>query len=66
MEIKDIHKELIENWKDPFPKPEIEHFDDVIVVRDDLLEAGSKTRFLDLLIKSTDCDEWVFGGANKI
>ena len=66
MEINEHYKNLIDSWSDPFPSPEIRHFGDVIVVRDDLLEAGSKTRFLDLLVKSTDCDEWVFGGANKI
>ena len=56
----------INEWTDPFPSPVIDRYDDIIVVRDDLLEGGSKVRFLDYLIKTTDCDEWVFGGANKI
>ena len=56
----------IDNWKDPFPPPVVEKYADIIVVRDDLLEGGSKVRFLDYLIKTTDCEEWVFGGANKI
>jgi len=68
MEVKSAehYLELVKDWKDPYPMPEIRYFGDIIVVRDDLLEAGSKTRFLDLLIQSTDIDEWVFGGANKI
>ena len=57
---------LVKDWEDPYPEPELIHFGDIKVVRDDLLEAGSKVRFLDLLIQTTDCDEWVFGGANKI
>jgi hypothetical protein len=69
---KKYYLKLTENWKDPMPEPVIEYYDtggykkNIVVVRDDLLEAGSKSRFLDLLVKNTDCKEWVFGGANKI
>ena len=68
MEVKDTkyYLDLVKHWEDPYPIPEIRHFGDIKVVRDDLLEAGSKVRFLDYLIQSTDVDEWVFGGANKI
>lgn len=39
-------------WKDPWPKPVIIKYDDVYVVRDDLIQYGSKVRFLDFYIKS--------------
>lgn len=53
---------LIENWKDPWPDPVIEDHEGFLVVRDDLLNAGSKVRFLDFLISSKkEINEWVFG-----
>jgi hypothetical protein len=58
--------ELVKDWEDPYPAPVIEEHDGVHVVRDDLLEAGSKMRFIDKLIRDTDCEEWVFGGSNKV
>ena len=54
------------NWTDPNPPPIVEMHHGFHVVRDDLLEYGSKTRFIDYLVKTTECDEWVFGGANKV
>lgn len=56
----------VSSWVDPNPAPVIEEHDGAFVVRDDLLGVGSKVRFIDYLIKTTDCDEWVFGGANPI
>ena len=57
--------ELLKDWEDPNPKPIIEMHNGFHVVRDDLLQYGSKTRFIDYLIKS-EGTEWVFGGANKV
>ena len=57
--------ELLSDWIDPNPKPIVETHNNFYVVRDDLLEYGSKTRFIDYLIKS-EGNEWVFGGANKV
>jgi cysteine synthase len=42
------------------PDPIVERFGNIDVVRDDLIEGGSKTRFLPFLIKGAD--EVVFGG----
>lgn len=41
-----------EEWSDPYPKPVLEEHNGITVVRDDLLEAGSKTRFLDFLVRT--------------
>ena len=57
---------LVEDWQDPYDKPVVENIEGIDVVRDDLLPAGSKQRFIDKLIKDTDCEEWVFGGSNKV
>ena len=54
----------IGNWKDPFPAPVIEEHDGFMVVRDDLLDGGSKMRFADYLIKSQpEIEEWVYGSS---
>ena len=51
-------------WKDPNPKPVIEKHGKVFVVRDDLLDAGTKIRAIDFLISSEkDVEEWVFGSS---
>ena len=61
-EIDDDYLELVKNWKDPYPTPQLVEHDGILVVRDDLLNAGSKVRFVDYLIGSnTDINEWVFG-----
>jgi len=54
--------QLIGDWKDPWPDPVIKEHEGFLVVRDDLLNAGSKVRFLDFLIgKEKHINEWVFG-----
>lgn len=59
-------KNLTKNWEDPNPDPVIELHQGIHVVRDDLLEAGSKQRFADLLIKSKeDVTEWVYGSSPR-
>ena len=40
------------DWKDPFPAPVVEEHDGFMIVRDDLLDGGSKMRFADYLIQS--------------
>jgi len=62
----DDYLQLVSDWEDPNPSPVLTEHNNVIVVRDDLLEGGSKVRFIDKLIKDTPCDEWVFGGSNKV
>jgi hypothetical protein len=56
--------ELVSDWEDPYPTPVIEKHNNYFVLRDDLLEGGSKIRFLDFLIQSkTDVEEWVYGSS---
>lgn len=47
---------LIKNWKDPWPDPVIIKYNDIYVLRDDLIEYGSKVRFLDYFVKSLSPD----------
>ena len=56
--------ELVKDWEDPNQKPIIELHDGIHVVRDDLLDAGSKVRFIDCFVKSLpeSVKEVVFGG----
>jgi len=52
------------DWKDPFPAPVVEEHDGFVVVRDDLLDGGSKMRFADYLIQSQpEIEEWVYGSS---
>ena len=66
MIVAEDYLELVSDWSDPYDPPMLVNHDDVIVVRDDVLPAGSKIRFIDKLIRDTDCEEWVFGGSNKV
>ena len=54
---------MVDDWNDPYPKPIIQQYDGFNVVRDDLLEYGSKIRFLDYFIKTTPHKEIVFGSS---
>lgn len=55
------------NWVDPNEKPVIIEHEGIFVVRDDLLEVGSKSRALDYLIghhpKTQHIKEWVYGSS---
>ena len=57
--------ELIGDWQDPNPAPVIELHNNIHVVRDDLLQYGSKLRFVDYFIghapENKEVKEWVFG-----
>lgn len=56
---------MIGDWKDPNPEPIIRLHDGIFVVRDDLLNYGSKIRFVDYFIghapENKEVTEWVFG-----
>lgn len=58
--------EQVKDWEDPYHAPIVIDYDGFQVVRDDLLDFGSKIRFIDYLIQSEENDEWVFGGANPV
>ena len=64
-ETAEPYLQSIGDWQDPNPEPVLELHEDVIVVRDDLLGAGSKIRFVDYLIghdpSNLRVKEWVFG-----
>ena len=62
-ETPEDYLELVKDWEDPWPDPIIEMHDGVHVVRDDLLNAGSKVRFVDYYIKTLpeSVKEVVFG-----
>ena len=44
--------DLIGDWQDPNPKPILEEYEGFMVVRDDLLYGGTKSRVADYLISS--------------
>jgi hypothetical protein len=59
--------EVVKDWTDPMPAPVLEEHESVTVVRDDLLPAGSKSRFIDYMIRSApDVDEWVYGNSPRV
>ncbi len=57
---------LVADWHDPHPAPEIETHEGFHVVRDDLLQYGSKMRFIDYMVRTATEKEFVFGGSNKV
>lgn len=65
MTTADDYLSLIGDWHDPFSTPQLEMHDGIYVVRDDVLGAGSKVRFLDYLVghapEFASVREWVFG-----
>ena len=58
---------LIGDWQDPNPDPVVTEHDGYFVVRDDLLDVGSKARAGDFLIghskENKDVEEWVYGSS---
>jgi hypothetical protein len=50
------------DWYDPNPEPVIIQHDGIYVVRDDLLDGGSKVRFADFMVRNIDKHELVYGG----
>lgn len=59
-----INTQILNGWEDPNPNPIVEVHNGINVVRDDLLECGSKIRFIDYLIghskETNDIHEWVY------
>ena len=55
----------VKDWEDPNPKPVLDEHEGFVVVRDDLLNAGSKIRGIDYIIghmpEFKDTKEFVFG-----
>lgn len=56
---RDWFLEVTKDWKDPLPDPALMMHDDIVVVRDDLIN-GSKCRFADLLVQSIKEDTLVY------
>lgn len=57
---------LVSDWKDPYGPPVVETHCGILVVRDDLLPAGSKIRFIDKLVQDMQQPELVSGGSNPV
>jgi hypothetical protein len=57
---REDYLKLAEGWTDPFGQPTVERFDRFQVVRDDLIEVGSKGRFADLFLKHQTADHFVY------
>ena len=59
--------EMIGDWQDPNPAPVLESHDGITVVRDDLLNYGSKIRFADYFVghapENRNIKEWVYGSS---
>lgn len=56
--------EILAGWKDPYRKPVVKNYGKFRVVRDDLLEIGSKARFADaLFFLHPEIGEWVYGSS---
>ena len=53
--------EMVKDWEDPNPPLVIKEYDGIKVVRDDLLNHGSKIRFVDKYIRDVKAKEIVFG-----
>ena len=58
---RDEYLKLVKDWTDPNPPPVVVKHDGFLVVRDDLLGAGSKARSLDYFVKNFEGKELVFG-----
>lgn len=63
--ISDQVKKWIKTWEDPWKPPIVIMHEDFYIVRDDLIQYGTKIRGLDFLIghdpRYMDIDKWVFG-----
>lgn len=58
------YDDLVNEWTDPNPKPQIVEHEGIYVVRDDLMPGGTKARGADCLIgNDTQTQEWVYGSA---
>ena len=66
-DIAQQYLDLIGDWQDPNPKPEIVEHEGYYVVRDDLIPVGTKARGGDYIIghdpEHKDVQEWVYGSS---
>ena len=56
---------LVSGWRVPTPRPRLQTYGAVTVVREDEREYGTKSRLLDALMCATDAREFVFGSASS-
>lgn len=59
----DYYLDLIGDWQDPNPAPIIVEHEGIHVVRDDMLEVGSKARAADYLVRNATQTEIVYGSS---
>lgn len=59
----DYYLDLIGDWQDPNPAPVIVEHEGIHVVRDDMLEVGSKARAADFLVRNATQTEIVYGSS---
>lgn len=59
----DYYLDLIGDWQDPNPAPQIVEHEGIHVVRDDLLEVGTKARAADYLVRNAKQTELVYGSS---
>lgn len=59
----EYYLDLIGDWQDPNPTPVIMEHEGIHVLRDDLLEVGTKARAADYLIRNTPHKEIVYGSS---
>lgn len=57
---REEYLEMAGDWKDPFGVPTVETVGANKVVRDDLIEVGSKGRFADLFVQRQTADHFVY------
>ena len=66
MIVAEDYLHLVRDWYDPYDDPIVELHDNVHVVRDDVLLQARKCGSSTNLYGDADCEEWVFGGSNKV
>ncbi len=66
MKTAEEYLSTVRGWVDCEPEPVLKKYEHITVLRDDLLPAGSKSRFLDRLIGGTiSVKEWVYGSSPR-
>lgn len=63
---KKKYLKLAGDWQDKEPAPVVEEHEGFLVIRDDLLPYGAKSRYCDKLISEIEQEEIVFGGSNSV
>ena len=61
-----IDESILGDWEDPYPQPEIHKHDGFYVVRDDLVEGGTKRRVLGKYIEHfSEFDEYIYASPRQ-